>query len=71
MLPTLAKLVGGSTENCKPLDGLDVWQSASAEDPNETTNLADKQTHKVIELQRGIEQLAREAVKPFRFELPE
>ena len=111
MLPTLAKLAGGSTEKCKPLDGRDVWPAIAegqptgrdelvyniepfnaavrqgdwklmwkavlpskvelfniADDPNEKTNLADKQPEKVKELQARIEKLAAEAAKPLFME---
>lgn len=39
-----------------------------AEDPNETTNLADRHPERVRELQNRMEQLAGEAVKPLFFE---
>lgn len=111
ILPTLAKLAGGSTAKSKPLDGHDVWGAIAegkpsgrdevvynvdpfggavrkgdwklvwkstlpsslelfnlADDPNEKTNLADKQPEKVKELQARIEQLAKESVKPLFME---
>jgi arylsulfatase A-like enzyme len=39
-----------------------------ADDPNETTNLADKQPEKVKTLQARVEQLAKESVKPLFME---
>lgn len=35
MLPTLLNLAGGSTEKCKPLDGVDVWPSVIEDKPTE------------------------------------
>lgn len=111
MLPTLAKLAGASTAECKPLDGMDVWPAIAegkesgrdevvyniepfrgairqgdwklvwkailpssielyniAEDPNETTNLADKHPEIVARLQARIEELAKASAKPLFME---
>jgi arylsulfatase A-like enzyme len=39
MYPTLANLAGASTAKCLPLDGLDVWQTISANAPSPRTEL--------------------------------
>jgi arylsulfatase A-like enzyme len=107
MYPTLARLAGASTAKCKPLDGMDVWQTISegkpsprteivynvepfrgavrqgdwkliwrtplpssvelyniSQDPSEKNNLAAGNPDKVAELQKRIEQLAKESEKP-------
>lgn len=107
LFPTLAALAGASTDECKPLDGLNVWDVIArggtsprteivyniepfraavrqgdwklvwrtllpssvslynlAEDPSETTNLAEAHPDIVATLQQRIETLAREAAKP-------
>jgi arylsulfatase A-like enzyme len=38
-LPTLAKLTGASTGNCRPLDGLDVWSTLSEGKPSPRTEI--------------------------------
>ena len=105
--PTLASLAGASTKKCKPLDGVNVWDTLStgaasprteivyniepfrgavrqgdwkliwrtmlpssvdlynlAEDPSETTNLAERHPDKVTAMQQRLDALAKEAVKP-------
>jgi arylsulfatase A-like enzyme len=107
LFPTLAALAEAKTQKCKPLDGVNVWDTLStgaasprreivyniepfrgalrqgdwkliwrtllpssvdlynlAEDPSETTNLAERHPEKVAEMQRRLEVLSREAVKP-------
>jgi len=39
MYPTLANLAGASTAKCLPLDGLDVWQTISANAPSPRTEV--------------------------------
>jgi len=39
MYPTIANLAGASTTKCLPLDGLDVWQTISANAPSPRTEL--------------------------------
>ena len=39
MYPTLANLAGASTAKCLPLDGLDVWQTISANAPSPRTEI--------------------------------
>src|SRR3982751_6921307 len=39
MYPTLAKLAGASTAKCKPLDGMDVWQTIAAGKPSPRTEI--------------------------------
>ena len=106
MYPTLAKLAEASTAKCKPLDGMDVWQTISegkssprteivynvepfrgavrqgdwkliwrtplpssvelyniTQDPSETTNLVAANPDKVVELQKRIEELAKQSAK--------
>lgn len=107
LFPTLATLAGASTDECKPLDGLNVWDVIArgetsprteivyniepfraavrqgdwklvwrtllpssvslynlAEDPSESTNLAEAHPDIVATLQQRIETLAQEAAKP-------
>jgi arylsulfatase A-like enzyme len=77
MFPTLAGLAGATLSTEKPLDGLDVWSTISEgkpsprhevvynipQDPSEKANLADSNPLKVAELQKRIEQLAKESAK--------
>jgi arylsulfatase A-like enzyme len=105
--PTLAALAGASTAKCKPLDGVNVWDTMSegkpsprteivyniepfrgavrqgdwkliwrtllpssvdlynvAQDPSEKNNLAAANPDKVAALQKRIDALAKESVKP-------
>jgi arylsulfatase A-like enzyme len=105
--PTLARLGGASTAKCKPLDGVDVWQTIGEgkpsprteivynvepfrgavrqgdwkliwrtplpssvelynipQDPSEKNNLATANPDKVVELQKRIEELAKQSAKP-------
>jgi arylsulfatase A-like enzyme len=39
MYPTLAKLAGASITKCKPLDGMDVWQTMSEGAPSPRTGI--------------------------------
>lgn len=108
--PTVAALAGASTSACKPLDGMDVWNTIAtgapsprsevvyniepfraairqgdwkliwrtmlpssvdlynlATDPGEQTNLAADHPETVAAMQRRIETLAHQAVKPLFF----
>ncbi|MFN8390727.1 MAG: arylsulfatase [Bdellovibrionota bacterium] len=107
MYPTLAALVGASTEKSKPMDGVNAWSAISeggksdrtevvynvepfrgavrqgdwkliwrtplpsalelynvAQDPSEKNDLAKSNPEKVAELQKRIEELARQSEKP-------
>jgi arylsulfatase A-like enzyme len=37
--PTLAKLAGASTEKCKPLDGVNVWETIAENKPSQRTEI--------------------------------
>lgn len=108
--PTLAALAGASTTKCKPLDGVNVWDTIAegkpsprseiiynvepfrgalrqgdwkliwrsmlptsvdlynlAEDPSKKNNLAAANADKVAEMQKRLDALAKEAVKPLFF----
>jgi arylsulfatase A-like enzyme len=39
MYPTLAKLTGASTQKCKPLDGVDVWDTIAEGKPSPRTEI--------------------------------
>jgi arylsulfatase A-like enzyme len=39
LYPTLANLAGASTAKCKPLDGIDVWETISAGKPSRRTEI--------------------------------
>lgn len=108
ILPTIAALANASTAACKPLDGLNVWNTIAegqpsprtefvynvepfraalrqgdwkliwrplipssadlfnlAEDPYETTNLAEQHPDRVSAMKAQIEALGREAAKPY------
>lgn len=105
--PTLAALAGAGTQKCKPLDGVNVWDTLStgaasprseivyniepfrgavrqgdwkliwrtllpssvdlynlAEDPSETTNLAERHPDKVVAMKQRLDTLAKDAAKP-------
>ena len=39
LYPTIAKLAGASTEKCRPLDGLDVWDTIAENKPSPRTEI--------------------------------
>jgi arylsulfatase A-like enzyme len=39
MYPTIAKLAGAPTTKCKPLDGMDVWETISENKPSPRTEI--------------------------------